>query len=35
MSAKLTGDYFDHVTVTGDRWDLLAYAPSERYPFGP
>lgn len=25
MSAKLTGDYFDYVTETGDRWDLLAY----------
>lgn len=20
-----TGDYFDYVTVAGDRWDLLAY----------
>lgn len=25
MRAKQTGDYFDHVTATGDRWDLLAY----------
>ncbi|PYE87383.1 tail protein X [Phyllobacterium leguminum] len=25
MTAKLTGDYFEHVTQTGDRWDLLAY----------
>lgn len=23
--AELTGDYFEHVTVSGDRWDLLAY----------
>lgn len=21
----LTGDYFVHVTLAGDRWDLLAY----------
>jgi hypothetical protein len=25
MTARLTGDYFEHVTVAGDRWDLLAY----------
>ena len=27
MSARpvLTGDYFEHVTVEGDRWDLLAW----------
>ena len=21
----LTGDYFEYVTLAGDRWDLLAY----------
>lgn len=21
----LTGDYFEHLTLAGDRWDLLAY----------
>lgn len=25
MTVTLTGDYFEHVTVAGDRWDLLAY----------
>lgn len=25
MSARLTGDWFEHVTVEGDRWDLLSY----------
>lgn len=25
MTADLTGDYFEHVTVEGDRWDLLAW----------
>lgn len=25
MTAKLTGEYFEHVTIAGDRWDLLAY----------
>lgn len=25
MTAQLTGDYFEHVTAEGDRWDLLAY----------
>lgn len=23
--ATLTGDYFEHVTIEGDRWDLLAW----------
>ena len=25
MTVKLTGDYFEHKTIAGERWDLLAY----------
>ncbi len=25
MTVKLTGEYFEHRTIAGDRWDLLAY----------
>lgn len=25
MTVKLTGEYFEHKTIAGDRWDLLAY----------
>lgn len=25
MTVVLTGEYFEHVTMAGDRWDLLAY----------
>lgn len=25
MTVQLTGDYFEHTTIAGDRWDMLAY----------
>lgn len=25
MTGALTGEYFEHTTLAGDRWDLLAY----------
>ncbi len=25
MKVELTGEYFEHRTVAGERWDLLAY----------
>lgn len=25
MTVMLTGEYFEYVTIAGDRWDLLAY----------
>ncbi|ANH04982.1 tail protein X [Shinella sp. HZN7] len=25
MTDRFTGEYFEHKTIAGDRWDLLAY----------